>query len=72
MLGVILFIVLLAGASLSLNLARGWRVEAQEQRRKRQLVSRLHSVDVRLAQDSRAAKRAMNDAAGQSWRNRFE
>lgn len=31
--------------------------------------SELHYADQQVAQDHRQARRAMNDAAGQSWRN---
>lgn len=44
------------------------RDELDRERMRRELLSR----DADLAREHRRARRAMNDAAGQSWRNPFE
>lgn len=68
MTGLVLLFVVLALASLLVGLVRR-QIEAQ---RKRRLVRELRQTDERVGRDAKAARRAMNDAAGQSWRNRFE
>lgn len=40
-----------------------------EQRKAAQLRRGLHVADLHVQSDFRRARRAMNDAAGQSWRN---
>lgn len=55
-----------------------WDFMQQERRRisasrKRQrLVQRLHAADREIREEARKARHAMNTAAGQNWRNRFE
>lgn len=44
----------------------------RNRQRRRQLRHRVIQTDQLLARDHAQARRAMNDAAGQSWRNRFE
>ena len=40
--------------------------------RRRELLDKLHEADAALGREHARARRAMNDAAGQSWRNPFE
>ncbi|GAA1760245.1 hypothetical protein [Nostocoides vanveenii] len=44
----------------------------RDQRRAKHLRSQVRQTDAAIGRDHQRAKRAMNDAAGQSWRNRFE
>lgn len=39
---------------------------------RRELVRKLQRADAALSREHARARRAMNDAAGQSWRNPFE
>ena len=75
--GVVLFIVLLGVAAVVSHL---WPVEdwARQIRqwlfgdRERQVRSDLHRASDALDQEYAKARKQMNDAAGQSWRNPFE
>lgn len=40
--------------------------------RRRELLRKLHRADAALSREHARARQAMNDAAGQSWRNPFE
>lgn len=71
MVEIVVLLVVLVGASLLVNLARG-QAQGREAQRKRQLTSGLRETDAKIAADSQMAKRSMNEAAGQSWRNQFE
>ncbi|RNI17025.1 hypothetical protein [Flexivirga caeni] len=46
--------------------------EYEQDRRQARLQRELHRADDQLAAALRDAKKQMNQAAGQSWRNRFE
>ena len=43
-----------------------------EERRREQLAARLYRADQQIRKEASKARRDMNDAADQSWRNRFE
>lgn len=46
--------------------------EPAEEQSAQRLRSGVISTDASIAREHRRARRAMNDAAGQSWRNQFE
>ena len=47
-------------------------VAERRQKRRTRLLRELQKADGAVQREYGAARRAMNDAAGQSWRNRFE
>lgn len=51
---------------------RSFLVQRSERRRREQLAARLYRADHQIRKEANKARRDMNDAAGQSWRNRFE
>jgi len=67
---VILVLVIAVGL-----LVAGWlssSAASRERAREANLREQGLRADARVTRDHRAARRAMNDAAGQSWRNQFE
>ena len=66
---VILVLVIAVGLLLA-----GWLSSsaASERAREANLREQVVRADARVTRDHQAARRAMNDAAGQSWRNQFE
>lgn len=67
--------VVLVGLLLVVFLVVGVLVEAGHDRtaaRKHQLLRDLRRADAELEREHRKARQAMNDAAGQGWRNPFE
>lgn len=66
-----IFILLLVGVALCYWLG-GFHADVLEwrhQRRVDEVKSQLHRADRALEAEARRTRRAMNDAAGQSWRN---
>ncbi|OUZ08151.1 hypothetical protein BHE97_14555 [Aeromicrobium sp. PE09-221] len=63
-----LTLLLLGGLGAASAIARRER-KRTEQRRADQLRRDLRVADLRVQSDFHRARRAMNDAAGQSWRN---
>lgn len=63
-----LTLLLLGGLGAAATAARHERSRAQ-QRRETELRRNLHVADLQVQSDFHRARRAMNDAAGQSWRN---
>lgn len=56
-------------------LVAGWlssSAASRERAREANLREQVVRADTRVTRDHRDARRAMNDAAGQSWRNQFE
>lgn len=69
---VVLWIVLIAALSVGgAFLAAVW-LEYNGERREQRVRQNLHRADAKLAAAAQDAKRQMNQAAGQSWRNPFE
>lgn len=63
-------LVILVGVGIALLLC--WLDEYSPARRKERLLDDLHRADRAIEAQFRQARRQMNDAAGQSWRNQFE
>ncbi len=56
-------------------LVAGWlssSAASRERAREANLREQVVRADAHVTRDHQAARRAMNDAAGQSWRNQFE
>ncbi len=69
---VIVLVVLVISVGL---LVAGWlssSAASRERAREATLREQVVRADARVTRDHRDARRAMNDAAGQSWRNQFE
>ena len=48
---------------------RARRSQRRQARQRRQLIDRVRIADARLSAEQQRAKRLMNEAAGQDWRN---
>jgi len=67
---VALVVLVVVGVAIALLVSTS--SERRDQTRAEQLRSQVRQTDAAIARDHQRARRAMNDAAGQSWRNRFE
>jgi len=66
---VLVVLLLLLWLIVSVAVETGRRSQAA---RRRELLRQLHQADDALGREHARARRAMNEAAGQSWRNAFE
>ncbi|AKU18194.1 hypothetical protein [Luteipulveratus mongoliensis] len=68
---VVFAIVLVLVFVIAVHATAAW-VDYQERQQQHRLLRELHRADADVADAARDAKRQMNRAAGQSWRNPFE
>jgi hypothetical protein len=70
--GFVVVVLLLAGMAVAGLLLVYGDPEEQARRSARRVLHHTRQADLQIAVCARDARRAMNNAAGQSWRNRFE
>lgn len=72
MVTIVCVLAVLIGLALATSGLREAVQSGREWIERQRVVVQLHQTDAKVAADHAKARRAMNDAAGQSWRNPFE